>query len=166
MNELAEKYAQEMTVWQDVRNLKEFACVSVPEEIDFPLATFSSLKEILSDTLSGGKRLGLVGLLDIPAPIFERVKNAIDGLEIVDAADILNGLRLIKTESEIKCLQKAGELACIGYNKNFCKFVAWDIQHQSYILIVFTIQCPSFFSSSLIFFPVSAFLGFNSSTFL
>ena len=28
-----EQYAREMTVWEDLRNVKEFACVSVPEEI-------------------------------------------------------------------------------------------------------------------------------------
>ncbi len=49
-----EKYAREMSVWQDVRNLKDFACVSVPDEIDFPLAAFSSFQEILEETLSGG----------------------------------------------------------------------------------------------------------------
>ncbi len=38
-----ERYAREMSAWDDVRNIKEFACVSVPEEIDYPLATFSSL---------------------------------------------------------------------------------------------------------------------------
>src|SRR3990170_3714046 len=36
-----EQYAREMSVWPDVRNVKEFACVSVPEEIDYPLAQFS-----------------------------------------------------------------------------------------------------------------------------
>jgi hypothetical protein len=39
-----EQYAREMTPWQDVRNVREFLCVSVPEEIDYPLASFSSLK--------------------------------------------------------------------------------------------------------------------------
>ena len=57
-----ESYAKEMSVWKDYRNVKEFACVSVPEEIDYPLATFSSLKEILQGALKGGKRLGLVGV--------------------------------------------------------------------------------------------------------
>src|ERR1035437_1203416 len=65
-----EKYAREMSVWQDLRNVKEFACVSVPEEIHYPLAKFSSFKEILGQTLGGGKRLGLVGVYDIPSPIF------------------------------------------------------------------------------------------------
>jgi len=112
-----EIYAKTMCVWSDVRNIKEFACVSVPDEIDFPLAQFSSLKDILLEVLGGGKRLGLVGMYDMPAPIMTRTSEAVDDMEIVDAADIINDLRLIKTPAEIACLRKAGELASIGYQK-------------------------------------------------
>ncbi|MCK5806030.1 MAG: aminopeptidase P family protein [Lentisphaeria bacterium] len=110
-------YAQSMCVWDDVRNIKEFACVSVPEEIDYPLAEFSSLSEILGETLGGGCRLGIVGMFDIPFPIMERIRDAGEGVEIVDAADVLNRLRLLKSPDEIACLRRAGELACIGYEK-------------------------------------------------
>ena len=112
-----EQYAREMTVWSDVRNIREFACVSVPEEINYPLATFSSLKEILGETLAGGKRLGVVGWFDIPAPIFDRVRNALPGLELIDAGNLLREMRLIKTDAEIECLKEAGRLACIGYRE-------------------------------------------------
>lgn len=112
-----EIYAREMCVWDDVRNVKEFACVSVPEEIDYPLATFSSLQEILCETMNGGKKLGLVGRFDMPGPIFDRIRNAIDGLEVVDAENILYELRLIKTPAEIECLREAGRQACTGYRK-------------------------------------------------
>ena len=110
-----ERYAREMCAWEDVRNIKEFACVSVPEEIDYPLATFSSLKEVLGDTLRRGTRLGLVGKWDMPGPIFDRVRNAFPGLEVVESDAILRELRLIKSASEVACLREAGRLACIGY---------------------------------------------------
>jgi Xaa-Pro aminopeptidase len=112
-----EQYAREMCPWSDVRNIKEFACVSVPEEIDYPLAVFSSLTESLSDTLQGGKRLGLVGRWDMPGPIYERVSVALPGLEVIEADSLLHDARLIKSESEIGCLREAGRLACIGYEK-------------------------------------------------
>lgn len=112
-----EQYAREMTVWSDVRNIKEFACVSVPEEIDYPLARFSLLKEILGETLAGGTRLGVVGWFDIPAPIFDRVRNALPGLELSDAGKLLGDMRLIKTAAEIECLKEAGRLVCIGYRE-------------------------------------------------
>jgi Xaa-Pro aminopeptidase len=110
-----EQYAREMSVWSDVRNVREFMCVSVPEAIDYPLARFSSFAEILGETLRGGKRLGFVGQWDMPAPILERVRNAAPGVEIVDAASILNAMRLIKSTAEIACLREAGRQACEGY---------------------------------------------------
>lgn len=110
-----EKYAREMTPWVDVRNIKEFACVTVPEEIDYPLAVFSSLREILGDTLRGGKRLGLVGIWDIPHPLYLRLAEAVPGLEIVPCDDLLLDMRLIKSPAEIACWQEAGRQACAGY---------------------------------------------------
>lgn len=110
-----EIYAREMSAWSDVRNVKEFACVSVPEEIDYPLASFSSFAEILGEVLGIGKKLAIVGLWDIPAPIMERLKDAGDKLEIIDGSDIINYLRLIKTPAEIACLREAGRQACVGY---------------------------------------------------
>lgn len=112
-----ESYAREMSVWNDYRNVKEFACVSVPEEIDYPLATFSSLKDVLLGALNGGKRLGLVGVWDIPAPIMERLKAAVGNVEIVDAMPLLARLRIIKSANEIACLKEAGRQACEGYKK-------------------------------------------------
>lgn len=110
-----EKYAREMTPWADVRNIREFACVTVPEEIDYPLAVFSSLREILGDTLRSGKRLGLVGIWDIPQPLYLRVEEAVPGLEIVPCDDLLLDMRLIKSPAEIACWQEAGRQACAGY---------------------------------------------------
>jgi Xaa-Pro aminopeptidase len=112
-----EIYAREMSAWSDVRNVKEFACVSVPEDIDYPLALFSSFTEILGEVLKGGKKLAIVGLWDIPAPIMARLKEAGDNLEITDGSEIINDLRLIKTPAEIACLREAGRQACVGYQE-------------------------------------------------
>jgi Xaa-Pro aminopeptidase len=112
-----ERYAREMCPWEDVRNIKEFACVSVPEEIDYPLATFSSLKEILGEVLGGGKRLGLSGKWDMPGPIYDRILQAVPGLEIIESDNLIRELRLIKSRNEIACLREAGRLACAGYEK-------------------------------------------------
>lgn len=112
-----EKYAREMAVWDDIRNLREFVCVSVPEEIDYPLAEFSSLKEITAQALDGGRRLGVVGLWDIPAPIMDRIKAAAGEAQITDGAAIINKARLIKSSAEIACLREAGRQACAGYEK-------------------------------------------------
>jgi Xaa-Pro aminopeptidase len=110
-----EIYAREMSAWNDVRNVKEFACVSVPEDIDYPLASFSSFSEIFSEVLNAGKKLAVVGLWDIPAPIMKRIKGSVKDLNIYDGSEIINNLRLIKSPAEIACLREAGRQACIGY---------------------------------------------------
>ena len=112
-----ERYAREMCHWRDIRNIKEFACVSVPEDIDYPLATFSTLKQIMGEILGGGKRLGVVGKWDMPGPIFERVHAGHPGVEVVEADGIVREARLIKSEGEVACLREAGRLACVGYEK-------------------------------------------------
>ncbi|MBI5725941.1 MAG: aminopeptidase P family protein [Planctomycetes bacterium] len=112
-----EKYAREMCVWRDVRNIRDFAAVTVPEEIDYPVSKFSSLREIVGEALGGGRRLGIVGGSDLPGPLWKRLQDASPRMEIVDASPILNRLRLIKTPAEIACLKEAGRLACIGYKK-------------------------------------------------
>ena len=43
-----EKLAREMTAWPDVRLLPDFLCVTVPDEIDYPLATYTSFKKLAS----------------------------------------------------------------------------------------------------------------------
>lgn len=109
------EYAKEMNVWRDVRNVKEFACVSVPDEIDYPLAEFSSFTEIVKETLSGGKKLGLVGYFDIPAPIYRRLFESYEKMEIINTDEILTKMRLIKSDNEIECLKECGRIACAGY---------------------------------------------------
>lgn len=110
-----EQYAREMSVWQDLRNIREFACVSVPEAIDYPLASFTTLAEVLREALGGGKRLGLTGRLDMPGPIYDRLCAALGGDAPVESDAILTDLRLIKSASEIACLREAGRQACEGY---------------------------------------------------
>lgn len=126
-----EKYAREMTHLEDVRNIKEFACVSVPEEIEYPFAQFSSLSEIVREISGGGTKVGLVGYWDMPGPIYNRVKEAVSGLELTDASSILADLRLIKTENEIACLREAGRQACRGYEKLIAACVPGNTEVQA-----------------------------------
>ncbi len=47
------------------------------EKSTTPWQQFSSLKEILSEALNGGTRLGLSGKWDMPGPIYDRVLHAV-----------------------------------------------------------------------------------------
>ena len=112
-----ENYAREMSVWEEYCNVKEFACVSVPEEIDYPLAKFTKLADVIGNALKGGNKLGIIGWYDVPAPIFERIKDAAHGAELSDVSDILYKLRAVKSDNEVACLAEAGRQACEGYKK-------------------------------------------------
>lgn len=112
-----EIYAKEMCVWDDVRTVKEFACVTVAEDIDYPLAQFSSFKDILGQAMGEGNKLGLVGMFDMPEPIMAKIRAVDSKYEIVDCADIINKVRIIKSPAEIACLREAGRQACEGYKK-------------------------------------------------
>lgn len=47
----------------------------------------------------------------------QRIRQTVDGLEIVDAAGLLQRQRLVKSPAEIACLREAGRIACLGYNE-------------------------------------------------
>ena len=112
-----ENYAREMCIWKDIRSIKEFLCVTVPDEVDYPLARFSNLSEIVAEVLRSGTNFGVVGVMDMPGIILERIKNSLAGIQISDVGDILSEMRLIKSPAEIACLKEAGQQACEGYRK-------------------------------------------------
>ncbi len=126
-----EQYAREMSVWSDIRNIREFACVSVPEAIDYPLASFTTLSEVLRETLAGGSRLAMTGRMDMPGPIYERLRQALGGSDPEDGDDILNELRLIKSPAEIACLREAGRQACLGYRALMAAAVPGNTEREA-----------------------------------
>lgn len=109
-----EPYAKEQCPYKVV-NLKEFLCVTVVDDIDYPLAVIADFKEVLNDVLKGGKKFGIVGINDMPGIIYNRIVSALPGVEIADASHIINKMRLVKSKNEIACLREAGRLACVGY---------------------------------------------------
>lgn len=113
-----EQVAREMSVWEDVRLLPDFLCVTVPDAIDYPLATYTSFKNLAAELRSRGKleKLGVSGLLDMSAPLTRNLEAAFD-CEIVDCADVLFELRKNKSENEIACLKEAARIAEAGYRK-------------------------------------------------
>ena len=84
-----ERYAREMCVWER-RPQRQGVRLRLGARGDrlSPGHRSPRFAEILGDALGGGRRLGLVGLWDIPAPLCERLREAPGGMEIVDAATI------------------------------------------------------------------------------
>ena len=126
-----ENYAREMCIWEDIRSVREFLCVSVPDDIDYPRATFSSLGGIVAETLGGGKNLGVVGMMDMPGAILERIRSSLNGMQILDAGNILSEMRMVKSTSEIACLKEAGRQACEGYRELIEKAIPGNTEREA-----------------------------------
>lgn len=101
-----------MSVWPDVRLLPDFLCVTVPDQIDYPLATYTSF-QALSRELGGIKRLGVAGMEDMSESLLNKIRAAFQ-CELVRVDDLLFKLRLTKSENEIACLREAARIADEG----------------------------------------------------
>lgn len=111
-----EEMAKEATVWSDVRVVPDFKCVTVSDDIDYPLANYASFSGLAAELRSKGKveKLGLAGMLDVSAPLLKIISDAF-ACEVVSADDILFNIRKVKSENEIACLREAARMAEIGF---------------------------------------------------
>ncbi|MBP1994114.1 M24 family metallopeptidase [Paenibacillus eucommiae] len=112
-----EMFCREMSAWPDVRLLPEFNCVTVPDQIEYPYANYTSLAAICKELQAGTalRTLGIVGLDAIPVPLMQAIERAFSGVAIVDAAGLLFKLRMSKSVHEVACLQEAARIADAGY---------------------------------------------------
>ncbi|MBP1990943.1 M24 family metallopeptidase [Paenibacillus eucommiae] len=112
-----EMFCRETSAWPDIRLLPEFNCVTVPDKIEYPLAHYTSLTAISRELQSSHplQRIGLVGIDAMPVPLMKMIEQSFEGVEIVDAGDLLFKLRMTKTANEIACLQEAARIADAGY---------------------------------------------------
>lgn len=107
-----QKVAEEMSVWEDIRLLPDFLCVTVPDEIDYPYAEYSSFAK-LAEELGAGKqlkKLGIAGLDAMPLGLYRTIEKAF-GAEITDCNEILYEMRKKKSPAEIACLEEAARIA-------------------------------------------------------
>lgn len=111
------KVCEEMSVWPDIRIVPDFLCVTVPDDIDYPLANYTGFKRIAAELRAKGcklSRIGIVGLGDMSGALERSIAEAFEG-ELVDASDILYTLRKTKSANEVACLREAARIADTAY---------------------------------------------------
>jgi Xaa-Pro aminopeptidase len=111
-----QKVAAEMSVWPDVRMVPDFLCVTVPDEIDYPLASYTSFKALAAELRQSGRleRIGIAGLDAMSYYLYQSIRESF-GAEIVDSGSLLFELRREKSASEIACLAEAARIADEAY---------------------------------------------------
>ena len=110
-----EMLAKEMSVWDDVRLLPDFLCVTVADSIYYPLANYTSFHKLASELREAGplQRLGVVGLDAMSVGLYHAIEHAFQ-CELVDANSILLDLRRTKSVHEVACLREAARIADVG----------------------------------------------------
>ena len=110
-----EQVAREMSAWSDIRNVREFTCVTVPDEIEYQYAKYTSFSQIAKEFQFEKRRMGIIGLDIISRNLYGDLKSAFSGIEFVDYNQVIFGLRLIKSSAEVECLREAWRIADEGY---------------------------------------------------
>ncbi len=108
-----EQVAREMSIWEDIRLVPDFLCVTVPDEIDYPHANYSSFEKLARE-LGSLSALGIAGIADMSESLLTNIRKAF-GCPVLDASPILFELRATKSANEIACLKEAARMAEKGF---------------------------------------------------
>ena len=75
-----QKVAEEMSIWPDIRLSPDFLCVTVPDEIEYPLAQYTSFSLLAEEMRAEGelKRLGVVGLDAMSVDLYEKIQKGFE----------------------------------------------------------------------------------------
>ena len=102
-------YASDRTMIPQVRLLKAFRESSEPEYPGKKLDTFQSVfAEAMGDKPI--TRFGVAGLPLMTIGVYEALQEALGDVKIENANEIVNRIRMIKTENELACMRAAAKI--------------------------------------------------------
>ena len=102
-------YASDRTMIAEVRLLKAFRESSEPEYPGKKLDTFQSVfGEVMGDKPI--VRFGVAGLPLMTIGVYEALREALGDVKVENANDIVNRIRMIKTENELACMRAAARI--------------------------------------------------------
>lgn len=101
-----------------IRETKNIPVFMVPDE-EYPYARITNFKEVFDELFKGRKveKIGIVGMDKMPLGVYNRLKSEIKGVELVDMTADYEKLRVIKSEYEIKLMQRAFNIADEGFKE-------------------------------------------------
>ena len=128
-----EEVAREMSPWPDVRLTANFACVTVPDGIEFALAELTTFGAMFDDIRKRQPihTLGVVGVDAMSPTVYWALEAALPGVKLVHVNDILVNMRLVKSENEIACLREAGRICDLAYEQLMAACIPGNTEMQA-----------------------------------
>jgi len=108
-------YASDRSVIPDIRLLKAFRESSEPEYPGKKLDTFGALfKEVMGDKPIN--KFGVAGLPLMTIGVYEALKEALGETKILKADEVVNKIRMNKTENELECMRAAAKITALTFD--------------------------------------------------
>jgi Xaa-Pro aminopeptidase len=105
------------------------------------------VEERLTDLGLTRGTLGLVGMIfradenvGLPWNLLEEIKKRLPNLKIVDVTDLFFGLRSVKSDEEIRCLESSAEIADLGFEAHIKSYRPGMTEREYYAAIVHTMD--------------------------
>jgi len=129
----------QMTGKRSLYTLSWFEDLRVGQTVDLARIVEERLSEL-------GHTRGTVGLVGIcfraresvglPWNLLEEIKRRLPNLRIVDATDLFFELRTVKSEEEIRCLERSAEIADVGFEAHLNGYRPGMTEREYYAAIV------------------------------
>ena len=102
-------YASDRSAIPAIRLLKAFRESSEPE---YPGKKLDTFPEVFDEALNGRRvrRIGVAGLPLMTIGVYQALREAVPDAQIVKADELVNRLRMIKTECELVCMREAADI--------------------------------------------------------
>lgn len=112
-----EHLAKEMSVWQDIRLVRDVGMSYVPEEVEFTNTEFTDLKTVVKEISSGKKEMKakVAGVDAMSVVLYNNILKALGDAVVENGDPVLYDMRYNKSPVEIDMLRKAWEICDIGY---------------------------------------------------
>ncbi len=109
----SETFARDRSRIKKIRKILQYRESAEP---DYPDIVISSFEEVLKEACGGRaiNRLGIIGYSIMPLPVYEEIKRALPRIEIVQADELMFGMRVIKSENEVILLREASHISEIA----------------------------------------------------
>jgi len=128
-----EEVAREMSPWTDIRLTTNFACVTVPDSIEFALAELTSFNAIFADIRKRHPidTVGVIGVDAMSPTVYWALEAALPGVKLAHVNDLIVEMRLTKSANEIACLKEAGRICDLAYEKLIAACVSGNTERQA-----------------------------------